>query len=150
MGHVISKEGVAVDTSKIEAVSNQEAQKKVAEIQSLLGLAGYYRRFVNDFSKIARPVTALMRKENRFRWDASSETSFQTLKERLTTTHILAFPEGSENFEVYTIAYKNSLDCVSMHNGKVITYASRQLKPYEENYPSHDLELGVVVFALKI
>ncbi|XP_074270856.1 uncharacterized protein LOC141594763 [Silene latifolia] len=150
LGHVISKKGVSVDPSKIEAVTKWESPKNVAEIRSFLGLAGYYRRFVKDFSTIARPMTSLMRKEVRFVWDESCETAFQTLKERLTTAPILALPEGCENFEVYTDASKNGLGCVLMQGGRVIAYASRQLKQYEENYPTHDLELGAVVFALKI
>ncbi|XP_074304823.1 uncharacterized protein LOC141639644 [Silene latifolia] len=108
------------------------------------------RRFVKDFSKIAKPLTSLMRKENRFVWDESCEKAFLTLKERLTTAPILALPDGSENFEVYTDASKHGLGCVLMQNGRVIAYASRQLKTYEENYPTHDLELGAVVFALKL
>ncbi|XP_074283675.1 uncharacterized protein LOC141608211 [Silene latifolia] len=150
LGHVVSNEGVFVDPGKIEAVSNWERPKNVADIRSFLGLAGYYRRFVKDFSKVAKPLTTLMRKENRFRWDESCETAFLTLKERLTTSPILALPEWSENFEVYTDASKNRLGCVLMQKGKVIAYASRQLRLNEESYPSHDLELGAVVFALKL
>ncbi|XP_074297388.1 putative mitochondrial protein AtMg00860 [Silene latifolia] len=130
---------VYVDPSKIAAVSNWEAPKNVAEIQSFLGLAGYYRRFVKDFSTIAKLMIALMRKENRCRWDEGCEKAFQTVKERLTTTPILAIPEGSENFEVYIEALKNGSGCVLMQNGKVIAYASGQLKTYEENYPTHYL-----------
>ncbi|XP_074306469.1 uncharacterized protein LOC141641716 [Silene latifolia] len=150
LGHVISKEGVSVDPSKIEAVTRWQSPKNVGEIRSFLGLAGYYRRFVKDFSKIAKPLTSLMRKENRFVWDESCEKAFLTLKERLTTALILALPDGNDNFEVYTDASKKGLGCVLMQNGKVIAYASRQLKTYEENYPTHDLELGAVVFALKL
>ncbi|XP_074297953.1 putative mitochondrial protein AtMg00860 [Silene latifolia] len=98
LGHVITKEGVLVDPSKIEAMSNWVAPKNVADIRSLLGLAVYYRRFVKDFLKIAKPLSSLMRKENRFRWDESCETTFQTLMERWTTAPILALPKGSENF----------------------------------------------------
>ncbi|XP_074306818.1 putative mitochondrial protein AtMg00860 [Silene latifolia] len=134
----------------IEAVTNWGTPKNVANIQSFLGLAGYYRRFVKYFSKIARPMTAMMRKETRFRWDKSSETAFQTLKERLTTAPVIALLEGSENFVVYIYASKNGLGCVLMQNEKVIAYASRQLKPYEDNYPTHDLELGAMGFALNI
>jgi len=97
LGHVISKEGVSVDPSKIEAVTKWKSPKNVSEIRSFLGLAGYYRRFVKDFSKIAKPLTSLMRKENRFNWDESCEKAFLTLKERLITAPILALPEGSEN-----------------------------------------------------
>ena len=150
LGHVISKEGIAVDPSKVEAVMNWKAPKNVTEIRSFLGLAGYYRRFVKDFSRIARPMTALMRKENRFKWDEKCELAFQTLKERLTTAPVLALPEGSEDLEVYTDASKFGMGCVLMQRRRVIAYASRQLKKHEENYPTHDLELGAVVFALKI
>ncbi|XP_074298123.1 uncharacterized protein LOC141628938 [Silene latifolia] len=108
------------------------------------------RRFKKDFSMIARPMIALIRKETIFRWDKSCETAFQTLKERFTIAPVLALPEGIEKIEFYTDASKNGLGCVLMQNRKVITYASRQLKPYEENYPTHDLELGALVFALKI
>ncbi|XP_074265689.1 putative mitochondrial protein AtMg00860 [Silene latifolia] len=105
LGHVVSKEGVFVDPSKIEAVSIWEAPKNVAEVRSFLGLDGYYRRFVKYFSKIIKPLTALMRKENKFTsWDEASATTFLKLKDRLTTTPILTFSEGSENFEVYTDA----------------------------------------------
>ncbi|XP_074296346.1 uncharacterized protein LOC141626416 [Silene latifolia] len=103
------------------------------------------QRFVKDFSKIAKSLTTLMRKENRFKLGESCEKAFLTLKERLTTASILAFPEGSMNFELYTDASKNGLGCVLMQNRKVIAYASRQLKPYEKNYPTHDLVLGAVV-----
>ncbi|XP_074318627.1 putative mitochondrial protein AtMg00860 [Silene latifolia] len=150
LGHIISKEGVIVDPTKIEAVSRWVAPKNVAEIRSILGLAGYYRRFLKDFFKIARPLTTFMRKESHFKWDGSCETAFLTLKERLTTAPVLALPEGSEKFEVYTEASKNGLGCVLMQNGRVIAYDSQQLKTHEENYPTHDLELGAVVFALKI
>ncbi|XP_074265735.1 putative mitochondrial protein AtMg00860 [Silene latifolia] len=84
LGHVISREGVVVDPTKIEAVSKWVAPKNVAEIRSFLGLTGYYRRFVKDFSKIAGPLTSLIRTKNRFKWDGSCETTFLTLKERLT------------------------------------------------------------------
>ncbi|XP_074288329.1 uncharacterized protein LOC141613487 [Silene latifolia] len=150
LGHVVLKERVSVDPGMIEAVSNLEKPKNVADVRSFLWLAGYYRRFVNDFSKIAKPLTSLMRKKNRFKWDESCESAFLTLKERLTTTPILALPERSKDFEVYTDTSKNGLGCVLMQRGKLIAYASRQLKPYQENYPTHDLELGAVVFALNL
>ncbi|XP_074291591.1 putative mitochondrial protein AtMg00860 [Silene latifolia] len=124
LGHIILKGGVVMDPTKIEAVSKWVAPKNVAEIRSFLGLTGYYRRFVKDFSKIARPLTSLMRKDSRFKWDGSCEMAFLTLKERLTTAPVLALSEGSENFEVYTDASKNGLGCVLMQNGRVIAYAS--------------------------
>ncbi|XP_074299732.1 putative mitochondrial protein AtMg00860 [Silene latifolia] len=107
LGHVLSKEGVSIDHRKIEEVSKWEAPKNVAEVRSFLGLASYYRRFVKDFSKIAKSLIALITKENRFKWDENCETAFLTLNDRLTTTPILALPKANENFEVYTDASKN-------------------------------------------
>ena len=124
--------------------------KSVTDIRSFLGLAGYYRRFVNDFSRIARPMTSLMKKDCKFVWSDKCEEAFQTLKGRLTTAPVLTLPDGSDSYDVYSDASKNGLGCVLMQNGKVIAYASRQLKPYEANYPPHDLELAAIVFALKI
>lgn len=115
-----------------------------------MGLAGYYRRFVEGFSKIASSLTKLTRKSTKFEWTDACEQSFQELKKRLTSAPILSIPSGTGNFVVYSDASKNGLGSVLMQNGKVIAYASRQLKEYEKNYPTHDLELAAVVFALKI
>ena len=84
----------------------------MVEIRSFLGLAGYYRRFVKDFSKIAKPLTSLLRKENRFVWCSECEEAFQILKKCLTIAPVLAWPEGNANFEVYTDASKKGLGCV--------------------------------------
>ena len=150
LGHVISKEGVMVDPAKIEAVSKWKRPTNASEIRSFLGLAGYYRKFVENFSKLAMPLTTLTRKGKRFEWTEDCEKSFQELKMRLTSAPILTIPEGDEGFVVYSDASKIGLGAVLMQNGKVIAYASRQLKDYEKNYPTHDLELAAVVFALKI
>ena len=120
------------------------------EIRSFLGLAGYYRRFIEGFSKLLGPLTALTKKNARFVWTGKCEQCFQELKRRLVTAPVLALPRESGDFVVYSDASKKGLGCVLMQNGNVIAYASRQLKPYEQNYPTHDLELGAVVFALKI
>ncbi|KAJ9538127.1 hypothetical protein OSB04_030860 [Centaurea solstitialis] len=136
LGHVISGDGVSVDSTKIEAIQKWEQPKNPSEVRSFLGLAGYYRRFIGDFSKIAVPLTSLTRKD--------------TLKDCLTNAPILALPEGSEDFVVYSDASLLGLGCVLMQWGKVIAYASRQLREYEKKYPTHDLELAAVVFALKL
>ena len=109
---MILKKGVSVDPAKIEVVSKWESPKNVAKERSFLDLAGYYRRFVKDFSKIAKPLTCLMRKENRFVWSAECEEAFQVLKKCLTKALVLALPDGNENFEVYTDASKKGLGCV--------------------------------------
>jgi hypothetical protein len=150
LGHVISEKGISVDPKKIEAVLRWERPTNVTEIHSFLGLAGYYRRFIEGFSTIASPMTRLTRKEVKFEWSKECETSFQELKSRLTSAPVLALPKEQEGFVVYSDASSKGLGCVLMQHGRVIAYASRQLKPHEVNYPVHDLELAAVVFALRI
>ncbi|GKC92890.1 putative reverse transcriptase domain-containing protein [Tanacetum coccineum] len=112
--------------------------------------AGYYRRFIEGFSKIAKPMTKMTQKSVKFNWGKKEETAFQTLKQKLCSAPILALPKGSENFIVYCDASHKGLGAVLMQKEKVIAYASRQLKIHEKNYTTHDLELGAVVFALKM
>ena len=150
LGHIISKDGISVDPQKIEAIVNWPRPTNVTEIRSFLGLAGYYRRFVQDFSRLATPMTRLTRKHVTFKWDADCENSFQELKKRLISAPILTLPTGTGGYVIFSDASFKGLGCVLMQNGKVIAYASRQLKPYERNYPTHDLELAAVIFALKI
>ena len=146
----MSDEGISVDPNKIEAIINWKQPKSVTEIRSFLGLAGYYRRFVEGFSRLAGPLTALTRKGQKYVWTERCEESFQELKRRLTTAPVLTLPQGTEGFAIYCDASKSGLGAVLMQHGKVVAYASRQLKDYETRYPTHDLELAAVVFALKI
>nr|APU93382.1 putative gag-pol polyprotein [Marshallia obovata] len=150
LGHVINAKGVLVDPAKIEAVLNWNPPKTPTEVRSFLGLAGYYRRFIRDFSKIATPLTRLTRKDCKFQWSEKQEQAFQELKTKLTQAPVLTLPEGTEDLIVYSDASYQGLGCVLMQRGKVIAYASRQLKVHEVNYPTHDLELAAVVFALKV
>ncbi|KAL8120797.1 hypothetical protein AgCh_017831 [Apium graveolens] len=150
LGHVVSKEGIKVDPVKIEAVSKWEQPKTPTEIRSFLGLAGYYRRFMKDFSKISSPLTKLTRKNEKFVWTEKCEKSFQELKRRLVTAPVLALPDETGNFVIYSDASLKGLGCMIMQHDKVIAYASRQLKPHEQKYPVHDLELVAIVFALKL
>ena len=113
-------------------------------------MARYYRRFVEGFSTLATPLTALTKKDQKYEWSDKCERSFQELKRRLTSAPILVLPTDDMDFTVYCDASKIGLGAVLMQNGKVIAYASRQLKIHEKNYPTHDLELAAVVFALKI
>ncbi|MCI37941.1 retrotransposon protein, partial [Trifolium medium] len=106
LGHVISSEGIAVDPAKVEAVLQWSTPESVAEIRSFLGLAGYYRRFIEGFSKLAMPLTQLTRKNQAFVWDKHCEESFQELKRRLTTAHVLTLPDAKEPFVVYCDASK--------------------------------------------
>ncbi|KAD5317690.1 hypothetical protein E3N88_17636 [Mikania micrantha] len=150
LGHVVNERGIHVDPAKIEAIKNWEAPKTPTEVRQFLGLAGYYRRFIEGFSKIAQSLTSLTHKDKKFDWGDKQETAFNLLKQKLCTAPILSLPEGCEDFVVYCDASKQGLGCVLMQREKVIAYASRQLKVHEKNYTTHDLELGAVVFALKI
>ncbi|KAL0294537.1 UNVERIFIED_CONTAM: Transposon Ty3-G Gag-Pol polyprotein [Sesamum calycinum] len=148
--HVVSKEGVQPDPAKVKAIMEWEPPKNVSKVRSFLGLAGYYRRFVKDFSVVAKPLTNLLKKNAPFNWNDKCAQSFEELKKRLTSAPILALPSGDGGYVVYTDASRQGLGCVLMQHGKVIAYASRQLRPDEINYPTHDLELAAIVHALKI
>ena len=150
LGHVVSAEGIKVDPRKIEAILEWKPPKSVTEIRSFLGLAGYYRRFVEGFSVLAAPLTKLIRKGAPFVWTNKQQEAFENLKKVLTEAPVLIQPESGKDFTVYSDASHVGLGCVLMQEGKVVAYASRQLKPHEVNYPTHDLELAAVIFALKI
>ena len=131
LGHVISEVGISVDPSKVEVVVDWARPTNVSEVKSFLVLASYYRRFVEGFSRIAAPLTQLTRKNTKFVWTEECEKSFQELKQRLVTAPVLTIPSNLGGFVIYSDA-------------------SHQLKSYEQNYPTHDLEFAAVVFALKI
>ncbi|GKE67235.1 putative reverse transcriptase domain-containing protein [Tanacetum coccineum] len=124
LGHAIDSQGIHVDPAKIEA------------------------RFIKGFSKIAKSLTKLTQKNKKYSWGKEQESAFQLLKQKLCKTPILALPEGNDDFVVYCDASLQGLGAVLMQREKVIAYASQQLKPHKENYTTHDLELGAVVFAL--
>ena len=149
LGHVISSHGIAVDPSKIETVLKWKRPQKVTEVRSFLGLAGYYRRFVEGFSKMVSPLNQITRNDQPFSWTDKCEECFEEMKRRLTTTLILIIPDTSKKFEVYCDASYQGLGCVLMQDKRPVAYASRQLKVHEKNYPPHDLELAAVVFAFK-
>ncbi|GJS61962.1 putative reverse transcriptase domain-containing protein [Tanacetum coccineum] len=142
--------GIHVDPTKIELIKDWASPKTPTGIHQFLGLAGYYRRFIEGFSKIAKPMMKLTQKSVKFDWSEKIEVAFQLLKQRLCSAPILALPEGSENFVVYCDASRKGLGAVLMQREKVIAYAPRQLKIHEKNYTKHELELGAVVFALKM
>ena len=129
---------------------NWKPPRSVTEMRSFLGLAGYYRRFVKGFSVIASPLTKLLRKGVKFEWSDKCQNSFEQLKEMLVEAPVLKKPTSGKEYTLYSDASSISLGCVLMQDGKVVAYAPRQLKPHEQNYPTHDLELAAVAFALKI
>jgi hypothetical protein len=150
LGHVISGEGIAVDPAKVEAIMEWPAPTNVTEVRSFMGLAGYYRRFVEGFSKIANPITELQKKNKKFVWTEKCAKAFRRLKELLTTAPILKVPDMDADFLVCTDASKEGLGGVLMQDGRVIAYISRKLRRHEENYATHDLELLAIVYALKV
>ena len=113
-------------------------------------MAGYYRRFIPDFSRVSKSITGLLKNQAKFVWSSDCEEAFQTLKRLLTTAPLLAQPDIEKSFDVYCDASGIGIGCVLMQEGRVIAYASRQLRQHEEHYPTHDLELAAVVHALKI
>ncbi|XP_076947746.1 uncharacterized protein LOC143619783 [Bidens hawaiensis] len=150
LGHIVNEKGIQVDPAKIEAITKWEKPKTPTQVRSFLGLAGYYRRFIQNFSRIAVPLTSLTRKSVKFEWGLKQEKAFEPLKQKLTNAPVLALPECQHNFIVYCDASHTGMGCVLMQGKKVIAYASRQLKIHVKNYTTHDLELGAIIFSLKL
>lgn len=134
----------------MEAVTKWIPPKTVMQVRSFLGLTGYYCRFIENFSRIAKPMTQLLKKEEKFVRTSQCQESFEELKRRLVSALILILPNQRKDFEVYCDASRQGLGWVLIQEGRVVAYASRQLRTHEDNYPTHDLELAVVVHALKI
>nr|GEU81777.1 retrotransposon protein, putative, Ty3-gypsy subclass [Tanacetum cinerariifolium] len=150
LGHVINGDGIHIDPSKFEAIKNWEDTRIPFEVCLFLGLVGYYRRFIKNFSKIAKSLTILTQKSKTFDWGEGCKKAFQTLKDKLCNAPVLALPDEPKDFVVYCGTSGLGLGYVLMQRGKMIAYASRKLRIHEKNYPTYDLELGAVVFALKI
>jgi hypothetical protein len=150
LGHIISNGGISVDFAKVKEIVAWSIPTTVTEVRSLLGLAGYYQRFMEGFFKIAKPMTSLLEKGREFKWDEKYQDSFNQLKLKLMTPPMLVMPDLQKGFDIYYDACGQGLGCVLMQEGHVIAYASRQLLKHELNYPMHDLELAAVVHALKI
>jgi hypothetical protein len=149
LGHVDSPEGIAVNPSKVKEVLDWKPPTTVSKVQSFLGLAGYYRRFILNFSKIVKPVTELLKKESKYVWSDACDEAFKLLKKLLTTSPVLAQPDTDKPFNVNCDASGTGLGGVLIQEGRVISYSSRQLRRHEEHYPIHDLELAAVVMALR-
>jgi hypothetical protein len=150
LGHVLSANGIVVDPSKVKDILEWKPPTTVHQVRSFLGLAGYYRRFIPDFSKLLKPITSLLKNDTKFNWSSRCNEAFEQLKVLLTTALVLVQPDIQKPFDVYCDASGSGLGCVLMQEGRVVAYASRQLRRHEEHYPTHDLELADVVHALKI
>src|SRR5215469_1158766 len=153
LGHIISENGILPDPTKLEAVKNFPTPRKVKDVQSFIGLAGYYRRFIENFSKIARPLTKLTKKEVKFVWEEEQEIAFKKLKEKLTTAPVLKYPDFKEEFIVTTDASDYAIGAI-LSQGPIgqdnpIAYASRILNRAEQNYNTTEKELLAIVWAVK-
>jgi hypothetical protein len=150
LGHIISDGEILVDPAKVKEIVAWSIPTTVMEIQSFLGLAGYYRRFIEGFSKVVKPMTLLLEKGREFKWDEKCQDSFDQLKKRLMSPPVLVMPDLQKGFDIYCDTCGQGLGCVLMQEGHVIAYASRPWRKHELNYPTHDLELAAVVHALNI
>eukprot|EP00253_Pinus_taeda_P019414 PITA_19414 len=150
LGHIITKDGIAVDPEKINVIMDWPVPKDVADVRSFMGLAGYYRRFVEGFSKVAFPITSLQKKGKLFHWTPNCQKSFEQLKHLLTTAPILSIADPSKDYVVCTDASKEGLGGLLMQEGRVIAYESRKLKEHEQKYSAYDLELAAIIHALKM
>lgn len=146
----MSSVGIMVDPAKTEAVAKWEPTRIPTEVLSFMVLVGYYRRFIQDFSRIASSLTKLTRKEVKFIRGQDQKEAFGVLKKKLCRAPVLALPDGIEAFVVYSDVSAKGLGCVFMHHGEVIAYASQKLKEVETRYKTHDLELAAIIFSLKI
>jgi hypothetical protein len=125
LGHVLSAKGIAVDPSKVKYILEWKSPTSVHQDRSFLGLAGYYRRFIPDFSKIVKPITELLKNDVKFDWSPKCNEAFEQLKVLLTTALVLAPSDIEKPFDVYCDASDIGLGCVLMQEGQVIAYASR-------------------------
>jgi hypothetical protein len=148
--HVISIGGVSIDPSKVKDVLNWMPPTNASEIQSFLGLAGYYCRFIKDFSKIAKLMTKLLEKNKAFEWIVECQASFEGLRKHLTLALVFILPDLTKKCDIYCDTSRRALGCILVQEGQVVCYASRQLMKHEENYLTYDLELAAVVHAPKI
>ena len=148
--HLISEEGIRVDPRKIEVIIEWKPPRNVTEVRSFLGLASYYRRFIKWFSMTTTPMTRLLQKNVKFECSEKCQVTFDKLKAFLTEALVLTQLTYDKEYIIFSDASLNGLGCVLLQEGKVVAYASRQLKSHEKNYPTHDLELASIVFMLKI
>nr|AAQ56348.1 putative reverse transcriptase [Oryza sativa Japonica Group] len=146
LGHVITAQGVAVDPSNLESVTKWTPPKTVSQIRSFLGLVGYYRRFIENFSIIARPMTQLLKKDEKFKWTAKCDKSFEELKKKLVSAPVLILPDQTKDFQVYCDASRHGLGCVLMQEGRRTWL--ELIKDYDMSIHYHPGKANVVADAL--
>lgn len=149
LGHIVTAEGVKPNPKKLEAVSNFKQPRNPTDIKSFLRLAGYYRKFIRNFSKIAKPLTELTKKETPFHWTDKTQEAFQTLKDKLCSSPVLKFPDYAKQFTLTTDASNEGIGAILSQDGHPCCYISRTLNPPERNYSTTEKELLAIVWAVK-
>lgn len=149
LGHVITKDGIMVDDEKVASINQFTTPKNSKMVQRFLGLCGYYRKFIKDFSKIANPLFELLKKNSKFNWTNEHEIAFKTLKKKLTEAPILKLPNFEEKFQLFTDASGVGLGAVLEQSNHVVAYASTKLKEHEKNYTTYEKEALALVWAIK-
>jgi hypothetical protein len=150
MGNIISTTWIEVDPEKIEAIRGWSMPNNVTGVRSFMGFYGYYQRFIKGFSNISSPITCLKKKGVKFKWTSKCEQMSQHLKEILTSKPISKISDPNKYFVVCINACKEGIDGVLSQKDHLVCYESRKLKDHERNYATHDLELAVIVYALKM
>ena len=150
LGHLVTKEEISIDPEKIRVIEYWLVPKDVTDVISFMGITGYYRRFIEGFSRIANPINSLQKKGNKFNWNQKCEESFKKLKTLLTSAPILRIVDPNKEFVVCTDACNDVLVGVLTQEGHVISYDSRKLKVHKKNYATYELELAAVIHALKM
>ena len=154
LGHIVGRNGLKPDPEKIDKIKNMLRPKNIKELRAVLGLFNYYRKFIQEFSKIAKPMNQLLRKENKFKWGIEQEKSFRYLKKKLTEAPILQYSDFNKQFVIFTDASENGLGAVlsqidEKKRERVILYDSRSLTKAEANYSTTDLECLAIIWAVQ-
>ena len=150
LGHVVTRDGIKPDMKKVKAIQEWKQPSTQKGLRSFFSLANYYRRFIRDFSKIARPLSDLLKKGASQEWDKPCHQAFEELKSKLSSPRVLKFPEFDKPFEVHTNASDFAIGGVLMQDGRPIAYESKKLDGCQRRWPTHEKELFAVVHCLKM